>query len=580
MKVSQMLLPTLREVPAEAEIISHQLLLRAGLIRKSASGIYTYLPMGMRVLHKVMNIVREEMDRFGGYEMLLPIVQPAELWKESNRWAVYGEEMFRLKDRHDRDFCLGPTHEEIITEVLKGDVNSYKQLPLLLYQIQNKYRDEKRPRFGLMRGREFIMKDLYSFDKDFEGLQESYDRMYKAYSNVFKRCGLNFRIVEADSGAIGGNTSHEFVVLASSGEAGVVYCDDCDYASNIESAEAIPETLAGETALKKELIDTPNLRSVKEVAELLKLNPKYFIKSLFYKADDEEVLVLIRGDREVNEIKLQNYLGCLELEMLDSDKVASICQADVGFVGPIGIDIKIIADKEVPLIANAVVGANKNDYHYKNVNSERDFKIDAVADLRLVGEGEPCPKCTGRLESARGIEAGQIFQLGTKYSDALNAKYTDENGNEQLIVMGCYGIGVSRTLQAAIEQNHDAEGIIWPITIAPAQVVIIPVSTKDLGQVTAANDIYGFCKEAGIEVLLDDRDERAGVKFKDADLVGYPIRLTVGKKTVNEGTVDIRLRHSGEEQAVAKEEAVAAIEKLVDNLLQGQGPEFVDINKP
>lgn len=575
-----MLLPTLREVPAEAEIISHQLLLRAGLIRKSASGIYTYLPMGMRVLHKVMNIVREEMDRFGGYEMLLPIVQPAELWKESNRWAVYGEEMFRLKDRHDRDFCLGPTHEEIITEVLKGDVNSYKQLPLLLYQIQNKYRDEKRPRFGLMRGREFIMKDLYSFDKDFEGLQESYDRMYKAYSNVFKRCGLNFRIVEADSGAIGGNTSHEFVVLASSGEAGVVYCDDCDYASNIESAEAIPETLAGETALKKELIDTPNLRSVKEVAELLKLNPKYFIKSLFYKADDEEVLVLIRGDREVNEIKLQNYLGCLELEMLDSDKVASICQADVGFVGPIGIDIKIIADKEVPLIANAVVGANKNDYHYKNVNSERDFKIDAVADLRLVGEGEPCPKCTGRLESARGIEAGQIFQLGTKYSDALNAKYTDENGNEQLIVMGCYGIGVSRTLQAAIEQNHDAEGIIWPITIAPAQVVIIPVSTKDLGQVTAANDIYGFCKEAGIEVLLDDRDERAGVKFKDADLVGYPIRLTVGKKTVNEGTVDIRLRHSGEEQAVAKEEAVAAIEKLVDNLLQGQGPEFVDINKP
>lgn len=575
-----MLLPTLREVPAEAEIVSHQLLLRAGLIRKSASGIYTYLPLGLRVLHKIMNIVREEMDRFGGYEILLPIVQPAELWKESNRWAVYGEEMFRLKDRHDRDFCLGPTHEEIITEVIKGDVNSYKQLPMLLYQIQNKYRDEKRPRFGLMRGREFIMKDLYSFDKDFEGLQESYHKMYKAYCNVFKRCGLKFRIVEADSGAIGGNTSHEFVVLASSGEAGVVYCNDCDYASNIESAEAIPETLTGETAFNKELVDTPNLRSVKEVAGFLKLNPKHFIKSLFYQADDEEVLVLIRGDREVNEIKLQNYLGCLELQMLDAEKVASICQADVGFVGPIGIDIKTIADKEVPLITNAVVGANKNDCHYKNVHPERDFKIDAVVDLRLVGEGEPCPKCSGRLKSARGIEAGQIFQLGTKYSDALNATYTDESGKEQLIVMGCYGIGVSRTLQAAIEQNHDADGIIWPITIAPAQVVIIPVSTKDEGQVSAANEIYEFCKEAGIEVILDDRDERAGVKFKDADLLGYPIRLTVGKKTVNEGTVDIRLRHSGEEQAVAKGEAIAAIEKLIKNLLQGQGPEFVDSNTP
>ena len=575
-----MLLPTLREVPAEAEIVSHQLLLRAGLIRKSASGIYTYLPLGLRVLHKIMNIVREEMDRFGGYEILLPIVQPAELWKESNRWAVYGEEMFRLKDRHDRDFCLGPTHEEIITEVIKGDVNSYKQLPMLLYQIQNKYRDEKRPRFGLMRGREFIMKDLYSFDKDFEGLQESYHKMYKAYCNVFKRCGLKFRIVEADSGAIGGNTSHEFVVLASSGEAGVVYCNDCDYASNIESAEAIPETLTGETAFNKELVDTPNLRSVKEVAGFLKLNPKHFIKSLFYQADDEEVLVLIRGDREVNEIKLQNYLGCLELQMLDAEKVASICQADVGFVGPIGIDIKTIADKEVPLITNAVVGANKNDCHYKNVHPERDFKIDAVVDLRLVGEGEPCPKCSGRLESARGIEAGQIFQLGTKYSDALNATYTDESGKEQLIVMGCYGIGVSRTLQAAIEQNHDADGIIWPITIAPAKVVIIPVSTKDEGQVSAANEIYEFCKEAGIEVILDDRDERAGVKFKDADLLGYPIRLTVGKKTVNEGTVDIRLRHSGEEQAVAKGEAIAAIEKLIKNLLQGQGPEFVDSNTP
>ena len=575
-----MLLPTLREVPAEAEIVSHQLLLRAGLIRKSASGIYTYLPLGLRVLHKIMNIVREEMDRFGGYEILLPIVQPAELWKESNRWAVYGEEMFRLKDRHDRDFCLGPTHEEIITEVIKGDVNSYKQLPMLLYQIQNKYRDEKRPRFGLMRGREFIMKDLYSFDKDFEGLQESYHKMHKAYCNVFKRCGLKFRIVEADSGAIGGNTSHEFVVLASSGEAGVVYCNDCDYASNIESAEAIPETLTGETAFNKELVDTPNLRSVKEVAGFLKLNPKHFIKSLFYQADDEEVLVLIRGDREVNEIKLQNYLGCLELQMLDAEKVASICQADVGFVGPIGIDIKTIADKEVPLITNAVVGANKNDCHYKNVHPERDFKIDAVVDLRLVGEGEPCPKCSGRLESARGIEAGQIFQLGTKYSDALNATYTDESGKEQLIVMGCYGIGVSRTLQAAIEQNHDADGIIWPITIAPAKEVIIPVSTKDEGQVSAANEIYEFCKEAGIEVILDDRDERAGVKFKDADLLGYPIRLTVGKKTVNEGTVDIRLRHSGEEQAVAKGEAIAAIEKLIKNLLQGQGPEFVDSNTP
>lgn len=568
MKVSQMLISTLRENPAEAEIVSHQLLLRAGLIRKSASGIYIYLPLGMRVLEKISAIVREEMNRFGGQELLLPIVQPAELWQETKRWDVYGEEMFRLKDRHNRDFCLGPTHEEIITDLVRREVNSYKQLPLLLYQIQNKYRDEKRPRFGLMRGREFVMKDLYSFDRDQEGLEHSYKKMYQAYTNVFKRCGLDFRVVEADSGAIGGSTTHEFMVLAETGEAAIVYCDECDYAANVEKAEAIPMETEKEPAAEMELVATPDARTIEEVAGYLKVSPKRLIKTLFYRADDEIVAVLLRGDREVNEVKLQNHLDCLQLELADPKQIEEIAQSPVGFVGPVGLNVKILADKEIPLLTNAVAGANREGYHYKNVNPGRDFEIDEVADLRQVEAGEPCPKCGAKLNSARGIEVGQIFQLGTKYSEALNAKYTDENGQEQLLVMGCYGIGISRTMAAAIEQNHDENGIIWPITIAPAQVVIVPVSTKEEAQVEAAEKLYRACLNAGLEVILDDRDERAGVKFKDADLIGYPIRVTVGKRTVNEGTVDVKLRHSGEEQAVQLTEAASHLKELVDNLFK------------
>ncbi len=574
MRASQMLIPTLRENPAEADVVSHQLMVRAGLIRKAASGIYTYLPLGMRILEKIKTIVKEEMDRFGGQEVMLPIVQPAELWQESGRWDVYGEEMFRLKDRHAREFCLGPTHEEIITDLVRNEVNSYKQLPLLLYQIQNKYRDEKRPRFGLMRGREFVMKDLYSFDRDQEGLEKSYEKMYKAYTNVFKRCGLEFRVVEADSGAIGGSTTHEFMVLADSGEAQVVYCDKCDYAANLEKAEAIPEKPGNEPVRDKELVHTPNARTIEEVAALLGLQKKQLIKTLFYKADGEIIVVLLRGDREVNAVKLQNHLGCLHLEMAGPEEIEKVARAPVGFVGPMALDVKILADKEVELMSNVVIGANKNDYHYIGVNPVRDFSIDQVADLRLVEAGEPCPKCGGKLETARGIEVGQIFQLGIKYSEALNARYTDENGKEQFFVMGCYGIGVTRTMAAAIEQNYDENGIIWPITIAPAQVVIIPVSTKDETQLREAEVLYHRCLAAGIETILDDRDERAGVKFKDADLVGYPVRVTVGRRTIQENSVDIKLRHSGEEQAVNKEDAVERIKQLVNSFFSQHQPRY------
>ncbi|WP_366921673.1 proline--tRNA ligase [Metallumcola ferriviriculae] len=575
MRVSKLLMPTLRENPSEAEVISHQLLVRAGLMRKAASGIYTYLPLGMRVLEKIKAIVKEEMDRFGGQEVMLPIIQPAELWQESGRWEVYGQEMFRLKDRHEREFCLGPTHEEIITSLVRNEVNSYKQLPILLYQIQNKYRDEKRPRFGLMRGREFIMKDLYSFDQDQTGLEESYEKMYKAYTNVFLRCGLQFRVVEADSGAIGGSTTHEFMVLAEAGEAQVVYCQKCDYAANVEKAEAVPDKIVVGTESEIQLVHTPNVRTIEEVAGHLGVAKKQLIKTLFYKADDQMVAVLVRGDREVNDIKVQNHLRCVQLELAQPEDVERMAGCSVGFVGPVGLEIKILADQEVAFIKSAVTGANKNDYHYTGVSLNRDFKVDDFTDLRMVQSGEPCPQCDSSLESARGIEVGQIFQLGEKYSQSLNAKYTDENGDEKFFVMGCYGIGVSRTIAAAIEQNYDQNGIIWPITLAPAHVVIIPVSTKEDEQVKEAEALYRQCLEAGIEAVLDDRNERAGVKFKDADLVGYPIRVTVGKKTIQDNSVDIKLRHSGAEEAVNKNLAVTKITEVVRDLIKSCQPKYL-----
>ena len=569
MRVSELLAPTLREVPAEAEVISHILMLRAGMIRKAASGVYTFMPLGHRVIKKVIQIVREEMDIKGGQELMLPIIQPAELWIESGRWDVYGDELFRLKDRHGREFALGPTHEEIITDLVRGEVRSYKQLPLLLYQIQNKYRDERRPRFGLMRGREFIMKDLYSFDKDQAGLDESYRKMYEAYSGIFSRCGLKFRPVEADPGAIGGSGgTHEFMVIADSGEAAIVYCNSCEYAANVEKAEAVTGEGSNEDVLAIEDMATPGAGTIDEVTSFLHMTPDKFIKTLIYQTEDAPVAVLVRGDREINEIKLQNFLGCLQLGLADDRTVGELTGAVTGYAGPVnlkGKGIRLIVDKEVALMKNAVTGANKTDYHKINVNPGRDFALDEVVDIRMVNAGEPCPRCGDTLQEARGIEVGQVFKLGTKYSEALGAKFLDENGKEQPMIMGCYGVGVSRAVAAAIEQNHDNDGIIWPMPIAPYQVIIVPVNTKNEKQIQMAESLYDYLTDIGVEAVIDDRNERPGVKFKDADLIGYPLRVVVGSKAVDEGIVEIKHRRNGNVDTVQYEGAAAYIKKIVED---------------
>lgn len=547
MRASQLYAPTLRETPAEAEVVSHQLMLRAGMLRKAAGGIYTYLPLAWRVLKKIENIVREEMDAKGGQELLMPIIQPAEMWLETGRWNVYGDEMFRLKDRHNRDFCLGPTHEEMITTLVRSDVRSYRQLPLMLYQIQNKYRDEIRPRFGLMRGREFIMKDLYSFDRDEKGLDESYNKMYDAYSKVFTRCGLTFRAVEADGGAIGGNGTHEFMVIADSGEAAIVYCPECDYAANVEKAELQP-ILAPEEPLKEFAeVDTPGTKTIKAVAEYLSIPVEKTIKTLAYQTEKGIVLALVRGDHEANEIKIRNLLNCLELELADEKVLGEQIDSTPGYIGPVGIKgCTIIADATVMKMYNAVCGANKLDRHYLNVNPERDFNPTIVADIRLVQESDPCSHCGNPLKTARGIEVGQVFKLYTKYSKALNASFLDENGRDVPMVMGCYGIGVSRTMAAAIEQNNDENGIIWPVAIAPYQVIVIPVNSKDAEQKALAESIYTDLNNNGIETVYDDRNERPGVKFKDADLIGYPIKVTIGPKAISDNIIEVKVRRTGE----------------------------------
>lgn len=560
MKASKMLAPTLREVPADAEISSHKLMLRAGMMRKVASGVYTYLPLAWRSIKKIENIIREEMDAKGSQELLMPAVQPAEIWQESGRWGVYGAELWRVKDRNGRDFCLGPTHEELISVTFRNDVRSYKQLPQMLYQIQTKYRDERRPRFGLMRSREFIMKDLYSFDADEAGLSVSYDLMYDAYSRVFSRCGLDFRPVEADSGAIGGKGSHEFMALAEAGESAILYCDTCDYAATDEIAGRDPLPVTAEEMLAIEKVDTPNCASVEEVAAFLNVPTNRIVKTMYYKADEELVVVLVRGDRTINEIKLQGLLGCNELMLADN---ADIEQggSKVGYLGPIGIEgVKIYADAEVPLMYNVIVGANDGERHLLNVNYQRgDFKIDRVADLRYLEEGEQCPHCNGHLKMARGIEVGQIFKLHTKYSESLHVYYTGEDGVERPVVMGCYGIGVGRTLAAVIEQSHDDDGIIWPMAVAPYQVVVIPVNDREEELVQAAGKVYDELTAAGIEVVLDDRGERAGVKFKDADLIGYPVRVTVGAKSLARGNVEVKIRKTGEMLEVPVAEVVGWI---------------------
>jgi len=560
LKSSEMFNPTLREVPSDAEIVSHQLLLRAGFIRKTSGGVYSYLPLAFRVLQKIMKIVREEMDRAGGQELLMPIIQPAELWQESGRWDVYGDEMFRLKDRHNRPFALGPTHEEIITTLVNQDVHSYRDLPLLLYQIQNKYRDEIRPRFGLMRGREFIMKDLYSFDIDDEGLDISYNKMYEAYNRIFQRLDLKYRVVEADSGAIGGNESHEFMVLADSGEAEIIYCDNCNYAANVEKAVCLAdESSEGESVPLEPLakVHTPGVRTVDDVIQELNIPVHNIAKTLIYWADGEYVGAVVRGDRELNEIKLKNLLGCNDLLIADENQVRQELGISVGSLGPVGAEFKVYADLEIAQMKNFVCGANEDSYHLINANLGRDFVPEMLVDLRNAVQGDRCPVCEGLVSTARGIEVGHIFKLGIKYSQAMKAAFLDNNGQERPFVMGCYGIGVSRTMAASVEQNSDENGIIWPIPIAPYQVIIVPVNAKKSDQMEAAVRLYEQLREKGLEVILDDRDERAGVKFKDADLTGIPVRITIGPKALQDNNVEIKKRWEKESLLVAIDDAVS-----------------------
>ena len=549
MRATNLYAPTLRNTPAEAEIASHQLMYRAGLIRKSAGGMYTYLPLAWRTIRKIEQIIREEMDTAGGQEIMMPILQPSELWEESGRWGAYGAEMIRVKDRHGREFCMGPTHEEMITALVRDEVRSYKQLPLMLYQIQDKFRDERRPRFGVMRSREFIMKDLYSFDKDIAGMNESYRKMSVAYTNIFTRCGLNFRAVEADSGAIGGGHSEEFTVLAPEGESRIACCDACSYAASDEKAALRPIDAAAEEALPLEKVATPDAHTIAMLAEYLRIPVEKTIKAVAYQTE-EDVLVLafLRGDHEVNEVKLANAVGAQELRMAD-DAAIRAAGGCPGIMSPIGIKegTCIVVDETAMRMHNAVSGANEQDFHYINVNPQRDFGSVTVTDIRLVAEGDLCPACgAGHLHIGRGIEAGQIFALGTKYSEAMGATFLDEAGKTQPLQMGCYGIGVGRTMAAAIEQNHDAHGIIWPRAIAPYEVVVVAVNAKAEEQLVYAEEIYEELRAAGVDVLLDDRRERAGVKFNDCDLIGYPVRIAIGPKTIENGTIEVKIRKSGE----------------------------------
>lgn len=564
MRLSKMHIKTLREVPNEAEIASHILLLRTGMIRKLVSGVYGFMPLGWRSVRKIENIIREEMDATGAQEILMSAVQPAELWQESGRWFAYGPEMWRVKDRNGRDFCLGPTHEEVFTDIIRNDVSSYRQLPLNLYQIQTKYRDEARPRFGLMRSREFIMKDAYSFDKDYAGLDKSYDEMYKAYEKIFTRCGLTFRPVEADTGAIGGSNSHEFTALSEVGESEIAYCEKCSMAATTEKAECVDAPAEDDAMLPLEVVNTPGTKTIEEVANFLGMDQSRTIKALLFVTYDEEgkengyVAAFVRGDRELNMVKLINALNIPEhsIEFADEAKMSQATGCVGGFTGPIGLhDCKIVVDSELVGLKNLCAGANKEDYHVKNVNYGRDYEGDIVTDLKLLKEGDPCPVCGAPVKHARGIEVGQVFKLGTKYSESMGATYKDENQKDQFIVMGCYGIGVTRTLSAVVEQHHDENGIIWPMSVAPYHVIVTLVKPEDEEQAAVAEKIYNDLMKAGVEVLLDDRKERPGVKFKDADLLGIPVRITVGKRA-GEGIVEYKLRREEEKSEKAVEDAI------------------------
>lgn len=573
MRLSEMHLKTLREVPSEAELASHILLLRTGMIRKLVSGVYGFMNMGYRSVRKIENIIREEMDAKGGQEILMSAVQPAELWQESGRWYAYGPELWRLKDRNGRDFCLGPTHEEIFTDIARADITSHRQLPVNLYQIQTKYRDEARPRFGLMRSREFIMKDAYSFDKDDAGLDVSYKKMFSAYERIFKRCGLDFRPVEADSGAIGGSNSHEFTAISEVGESEIAFCESCDMAATLERAEAVDAKPTGSEKdfLPMEDVHTPDTKTIEEVAKYLGITEDKTVKALLFVTYDEDgqkdkyVAAFVRGDRELNMTKLINALDIPEhaIEFADEKEMSAVTGCVGGFTGPTGLhDCIIVVDSELPGQVNLVAGANKPNYHTKNVNYGRDYKADIVVDLKTLREGDACPACGKPVKTARGIEVGQVFKLGTKYSESMGAYYKDENQNEKPIVMGCYGIGVTRTLSAVVEQHHDENGIIWPISVAPYHCIITLINPKDDVQKELAESIYNSLQGMGVEALLDDRAERPGVKFKDADLLGIPIRITVGK-LAGEGQVEYKLRRDENKTVLSAEEAVAAASQIV-----------------
>lgn len=542
MKMSNMLMSTLREVPTEAEIDSHKLMLRAGMIRKMAAGVYNYLPLGLKVLKKVEDIVREEMNAAGAQEFLASAIIPAELWQESGRWDAYGSEMFRLKDRGERDFCLGPTHEEVFTDIARNEIKSYKQLPLNLYQIQTKYRDERRPRFGVMRSREFVMKDAYSFDKNQEGLDLVYDKMHDAYARIFNRCGLDAKCVAADSGAIGGSNSAEFMVKSEVGEDDVVFCTQCDYAANIEKASSPAEKEEKQEFKELNKIETPNSKTIKELVEFFNTDEKKFAKTILFNADGKIVAVMVRGDREINEVKISNAIGeVTNLELASGEEVKIATGAVIGFAGPIGIKVDILlVDEEVANMYNFIVGANETGYHIQNVNYGRDFE-GTIGDFRNVTEGEQCPVCGEKITISRGTEVGHIFKLGTKYSESMNANFIDEEGKEKPFIMGCYGIGVTRTMASIIEQHHDENGIVWPLSVAPYSVSVITVNVKDEEQTKVANKLYEELISIGVETLLDDRNERAGVKFKDSELIGIPMRVTVGKK-ISDGEVEFKLR--------------------------------------
>ncbi len=563
MRMSKLYLHTLRETPAEAELPSHKLLLRAGMIKQLVSGVYSYLPVGYKTIRKIENIVREEMNNIYSQELLMSAIQPAELWKETGRWDAFGPEMFKLKDRHQREFCLGPTHEEIITNMVKDDIKSYKQLPLSLYQIQTKYRDEKRPRFGLMRCREFIMKDAYTFDLNEEGMAKSYYEMWEGYEKIFNRCGVDYKVVEGDSGAMGGSDSHEFMAVSEFGESAMAYCDECNYAATDEKAKfKYSINSDDQDLLELEDIHTPDAKTIEQLSEMLCVSKDKLVKTLLFTVNEEVIAVVIPGDRDLNEVKLINALGVSEhdISMSDEDTVKRVTQSEMGFAGPIGLteDVRILIDSRITEMKNMIVGANKTDYHYKNANYDRDFKGEVVEDLLLVVAGDKCIKCGSTLKMDRGIEVGNIFQLGTKYADSLGATYLDENGKASQIFMGSHGIGVSRTMAAIIEQNYDEDGIIWPLSVAPYEVVVTIVNMKNEEQVSLGEKLYSDLTKLGIDVLLDDRNERAGVKFKDSDLLGTPIRITVGKKA-DENIIEYSLRSDKEKEEVE-------VSKVVDKL--------------